>query len=47
MVLEIRSREWRARGKNMNDMVVLMFKWAYLARAAPSIMAEMISAVMD
>ena len=47
MVLDIRSRECRAKGKNINDIVVDRFRWASLAKAAPSIMAEMIYAVID
>ena len=47
MVLENKSNECKTNGKNINDTDVTMFKWASLAKAAPNIIADIISAVID
>lgn len=43
----MRSREWRARGKNMNETLWAVSRWAVLDNVAPKIMADIIYAVID
>ncbi len=43
----MRSREWSANGKNINDILWTVSKWAALANVAPNIIAEIIYAVID
>ena len=47
MVDEKRSKECKANGKNMKDTAWMVSKWANLAKLAPKIIAEIISAVID
>lgn len=44
---DTKSKECRARGKNMNDMLCAVSRCAVLDRVAPRIIAEIIYAVID